>query len=153
MSTCALMEDGTVRCWGANIEGQLGNGKAGDDFLETYTPMEVPGIKGAKKLWASGSYSWGGGHSDGTTDTTCVQMGDGAVSCWGHNGLVFGDGEYKNQSSPTAISALAKITDLDSASGHACAVFADKTAKCWGSNAFGVGGIGADEPREGEEPS
>lgn len=152
LSTCALLEGGTVRCWGGNVEGQLGIGKTGDELLESYTPVDVPGISGVAKLWASGSYSWGGGHSDGTTDTVCVQMPDGAVKCWGHNGLVFGDGEYKNQPAPTDIAALASITELDSASGFACGVWPDKTAKCWGTNAFGVLGIGNDE-REAKTPT
>lgn len=145
LSTCALLEGGTVRCWGANLEGQLGVGKDAEELLESYTPLDVPGISGATKLWTGESYSWSGSHSEGTTDTACVQLADGAISCWGHNGKVFGDGESKNQPAPTAIAALAGITELDSASGHACAVWPDKTAKCWGSNAFGVLGIGNDE--------
>ena len=152
LSTCALMEGGSVRCWGANIEGQLGLGKDADELLESYTPVEVPGLSGVAKFWAGGSYSWSGSHSEGTTDTVCVQMADGATKCWGHNGLVFGDGEYKNQPAPTDIGALAKITDLDSASGFACAVWPDKTAKCWGTNAFGVLGIGTDD-REAKAPT
>ena len=107
LASCALMEGGTVRCWGGNIEGQLGVGKMGDDFLESYTPVEVKGVKGAKTLWFGGSYSWGGGHSDGTTDTGCVQMGDGKVKCWGHNGLIYGDGEHKHLADATDVAALA----------------------------------------------
>ncbi|PRQ08219.1 RCC1 domain-containing protein [Enhygromyxa salina] len=145
LSTCALIEDGTVRCWGANIEGQLGVGKEAADFLESYTPVEVVGVSGAKKLWSTASYSWGGGHSDGYTDTSCAQKEDGSVQCWGHNGLVFGDGEYKNQASPMANAALANLVEYAAASGHACGVWPDKTAKCWGSNAFGVGGVGSDD--------
>jgi alpha-tubulin suppressor-like RCC1 family protein len=145
LSTCALMEDGTVRCWGANIEGQLGIGKEADELLESYTPVEVVGVTGAKKLWSTASYSWGGGHSDGYTDTSCAQKEDGSTQCWGHNGLVFGDGEYKNQATPMANAALANVVDYTAASGHACAVWPDKTAKCWGSNAFGVAGVGTDD--------
>ena len=44
------------------------------------------------------------------------------------------------------------MTNLDSASGHACGVFKDKSAKCWGSNAFGVLGIDSDE-REAKAPT
>jgi alpha-tubulin suppressor-like RCC1 family protein len=145
LSTCALMEDGTVRCWGGNVEGQLGIGKEADAFLESYVPVEVVGVAGAKKLWSTASYSWGGGHSDGYTDTSCAQKQDGSMQCWGHDGLVFGDGEYKNQPAPIAVAALANIVEYAAASGHACSVGADKVAKCWGSNAFGVAGVGNDE--------
>lgn len=95
LSSCALLDDGTARCWGANIEGQLGIGKTADELLESYTPVAVVGISGAKKLWHDASYSWSGGHSDGYTDTGCAQTADGSVKCWGHNGSVFGDGEFK----------------------------------------------------------
>lgn len=145
LSTCALMEDGTVRCWGGNVEGQLGIGKEADAFLESYVPVEVTGVSGAKKLWSTASYSWGGGHSDGYTDTSCAQKADGSMQCWGHNGMVFGDGEYKNQAAPIANAALAGIVEYAAASGHACAAFPDKSAKCWGSNAFGVAGVGTEE--------
>lgn len=145
LSTCALMEDGTVRCWGGNVEGQLGMGQEADAFLESYVPVEVVGVSGAKKLWSSASYSWGGGHSDGYTDTSCAQKADGSMQCWGHNGLVMGDGEYKNQATPMGIAALANVVEYAAASGHACAAFPDKVAKCWGSNAFGVAGVGTEE--------
>jgi alpha-tubulin suppressor-like RCC1 family protein len=152
LSTCALMEDGTVRCWGGNVEGQLGIGKEADALLESYTPVEVVGVSGAKKLWTTASYSWGGGHSDGYTDTSCAQKADGSVQCWGHNGFVMGDGEYKNQAAPLAIAALANVVEYAAASGHACAAFPDKSAKCWGSNAFGVNGVGSEE-REFKTPT
>jgi len=152
LASCAQMEDGTVRCWGANIEGQLGVGKPAEAMVESYTPLEVVGLAGVKALWFGESYSWGGGHSDGTTDTGCAQLGDGKVHCWGHNGNLFGNGEYKNSDKPIEIAALANITDLDSASGQACAVFSDKTAKCWGSNAFGNLGIGEDGDKKEPTP-
>lgn len=145
LSTCALFEGGTVRCWGANIEGQLGIGKDADTALESLVPVDVAGVSGAAKLWDQASYSWGGGHSDGYTDTACAQMPDGAMTCWGHNGGIFGSDVSGNQISPIGNPALAGVTSFAAASGHACGVWPDKTAKCWGSNAFGVAGVGNDE--------
>ncbi|MFO7564240.1 MAG: hypothetical protein R6X02_16455 [Enhygromyxa sp.] len=151
LSTCALLEGGTVRCWGANIEGQLGVGKDADTLLESLVPVDVPGVSGAQTLWHTASYSWGGGHSDGYTDTACAQTSDGKMTCWGHNGGIMA-GSSGNKNSPTAIATLAGVTDFTAASGHACGVWPDKSAKCWGSNAFGVAGVGSDE-RSIKEPS
>ncbi len=145
LSTCALMEGGTVRCWGANIEGQLGVGKEADALLESLVPVEVPGVTGATKLWHHASYSWGGGHSDGKTDTACAQMADGAMTCWGHDNGILANDEGKNKISPTPTPALAGVTSFAAASGHACGVWPDKVAKCWAVNAFGVAGVGNDE--------
>ena len=42
LHSCAVIEDGTVRCWGWNSSGQLGT----DDMFPT-GPVQVPGIQDA----------------------------------------------------------------------------------------------------------
>ncbi|MGZ3419884.1 MAG: RCC1 domain-containing protein [Polyangiales bacterium] len=64
---CALLEDGTVRCWGSNTSGQLGSGKTDKT---SSVPLAVLGITGAKAIQALGS-------------RTCALLEGGAVSCWG----------------------------------------------------------------------
>jgi len=44
--SCAVMRDGTVRCWGYNGQGQLGNGTTNDRTI----PVPVPGLTGAVEL-------------------------------------------------------------------------------------------------------
>src|SRR5882672_1899609 len=41
--SCARLQDGTVRCWGYNVSGQLGDGTQTDSA----TPVGVVGITGA----------------------------------------------------------------------------------------------------------
>jgi len=61
--------DGTVRCWGANAFGQLGDGT----LTRRLTPVPAAGITGATAITASWWH-----HS-------CAVLGDGTVKCWGAN--------------------------------------------------------------------
>ena len=66
--TCALLANGTVRCWGWNSHGQLGDGTT------TYrsTPATVSGLSSATAVAAGGYH-------------TCARLTDGTVRCWGWN--------------------------------------------------------------------
>jgi alpha-tubulin suppressor-like RCC1 family protein len=81
--TCALLGDGTVRCWGSNYSGQLGDGTT----TQRNTPATVSGLSGATAI-AAGEYH------------TCALLGDGTVRCWGWNNygqLGTGDPIYVTQ--------------------------------------------------------
>ncbi len=66
-SSCALLADGGVRCWGYDAQGQCGNGGAADEFVPTVLP--APPLV----MLASG------------TNHACGLLGDGGVMCWGSN--------------------------------------------------------------------
>jgi alpha-tubulin suppressor-like RCC1 family protein len=64
--TCAVLADGTVRCWGSGIFGQLGNG----DLENSSTPVAVLGITSASSLAVGSQHS-------------CARLTGGSVRCWG----------------------------------------------------------------------
>jgi hypothetical protein len=75
--TCALLDDGTVKCWGLNGSGQLGRSDKfnyGDSSSETISAMSAISF-GSRRVV---SISTGAAHS-------CAYFGDGSSRCWGEN--------------------------------------------------------------------
>ena len=121
---CALLSDGTVKCWGQNSDGRLGDGTT----TARATPVAVYNVTGATHL------SVGQVH-------TCVIV-DGGVTCWGANGAgQLGDGFiYGGNAAPTAVTGLpSNATSISAGGYHTCAAFAGGEARCWGMNNNGVG--------------
>ena len=65
--SCALLDSGAVRCWGANATAQLGTGQVSSKEGE---PVDVVGLGSAMSIAA------GAGH-------TCAVLTSGAPRCWG----------------------------------------------------------------------
>jgi alpha-tubulin suppressor-like RCC1 family protein len=65
--TCALLSGGTVRCWGENSAGQVGNGNTTSPVT---TPTTVQGISGAIAVAAR-------------SRTSCAILSNGSLKCWG----------------------------------------------------------------------
>lgn len=148
--TCAVLSDGTVRCWGHNSNDQLGN----DSTQDSNVPVPLPGISTAVAVTA-GAYH------------TCALLSDGTVQCWGFNH----DGEWGDGSTcgavgepvclyfghavvrglPTPATAIAGgigagLLGLAQLGGfHNCALLSDGTVHCWGHNADGALGNGSNQ--------
>lgn len=132
---CALLTDGTVRCWGDNSFGQCG-------FIggaEVKTPTEVTGLTGIVSIAAA-------------SGATCAVGKDGSVKCWGANGsgqLGLGGATDTNAHAPATIPTISGATFVGGSSGgHFCAIVANGALKCWGSNYGGQLGAGKTSPSE-----
>ena len=121
-ATCALMADGTIRCWGRNREGNLGYDgfrqppRLGDDeAIES-----LPAIRLDRRVVQIAM----------DRGTTCVLFDGGAVRCWGEVlGSIDADHAAVKRSD---IDVGAKVKRLDGAT-LMCAITAANGARCWGA--------------------
>jgi alpha-tubulin suppressor-like RCC1 family protein len=118
---CALIkEDGSVRCWGGNESGQLGNGST----LPVDGSVDIGNLTNIKEIQA-------GGHDD--AGFTCV-IDEGAKAwCWGDNTSgQLGIDNKQNQSEPNLVEGISNVEHLSLGSRHMCAIFNGGKVNCWG---------------------
>jgi alpha-tubulin suppressor-like RCC1 family protein len=128
--TCALQASGTVRCWGENGQGQLGNGST----TNSTTSVAVSGLTDAVALVAGGYVGY---------DHTCALQRSGSVRCWGYNGhSQLGNGSTANSTTSVAVKGIEDAVALAAGGGHTCALQASGSVRCWGVNRFGQLGNG-----------
>ena len=118
-NSCALLFDGTVKCWGDNGSGQIGNGSVSSVIM---TPTLVENLAGVTKIGLGEEY-------------VCALLFDGTVKCWGENySGTLGDGSFSDSSLAENVLGLSSVVDLAVGGGHSCALLQDGTVKCWGNN-------------------
>jgi alpha-tubulin suppressor-like RCC1 family protein len=146
--TCAILNDGTLKCWGYNASGQLGQDSTttlGDNSNEmaNLTAINLGDGRTAKRVYAS---------RRADLDYTCAILDTNALKCWGENGdgqLGVGDGD--NRGDATGEMALLATVNLGTgqtatqvAMGerHTCVLLTSTDIKCFGNSGEGQLGDG-----------
>lgn len=117
-SECAIMDAGSVRCWGYNSTGQLGDGTT----TTQPTPVDVQGLGTTVQALTMGS------------SHTCALTTAGGVLCWGGNfeGQL-GNGTNVNSLTPVAVTGLAiGVTSIQATRTSTCALTTAGAVLCWG---------------------
>ena len=144
----ALRRDGTVWAWGANINGQLGNGT----FTKSCVPVQVVDPDDASGFLSNVS------HVEAGVRTVVALMADGTIRCWG-------DGEYgqvgkgwasHGPGTPLPFKSLDRsdptgyVSDVRETAEGRCftaVLKSDGTVYSWGLHRHGELGLGDQVPR------
>lgn len=149
-STCALMDTGTVRCWGSSGEGRptivaglsevrsisIGDGLAcalrADATVRCWLPSRSDGPITDPGLTNVTSISIGSLNS-------CAVLADATVRCWGNNTMgELGDGTLIPRSGPVSPLGLSGVAEIDvwragtASQPFSCATLLTGSIKCWG---------------------
>lgn len=139
--TCALFDDGAAKCWGANGDGQLGQG-------DTEERGDAPGEMGN----ALPEIDMGTGRRiieiDAGHRFACALLDHDQVKCWGANDpnayqlgrtslTPIGDepGEMGDALAEIRLGEDARVITVSSGGQHSCAVLEGGGLKCWGEGA------------------
>ena len=125
---CALRTNGTVKCWGYNNSGGIGNRTSGNEY---HRPKLVYGISDATQVTAGLDYS-------------CATV-NGRAKCWGDNAYgQLGDQTVNDRAKPTQVFGLTRGVKRVIAGNFytTCALLESGKLKCWGSNDYGEVGHG-----------
>jgi hypothetical protein len=126
---CALLTMGSVKCWGNNADGQLGDNTVNSSSL----PVTVTGGAWDTALDIAVSAS----HS-------CAILANKTVHCWGANGSgQLGDGTTNPSLVAIQVSGLGfNAASIATKGSSTCALSESNAVKCWGDNLFGQLGDG-----------
>jgi alpha-tubulin suppressor-like RCC1 family protein len=122
--SCALTNDGGVKCWGYNEFGQLGD----NSVIDKLSPVDVSGM-------ASGivAIAAGGAH-------VCALTTSGGVKCWGANnfGQLGDNNDTLRQLTVVDVIGLSSgVRAIAAGERHTCALTDSGGVKCWGRNGNG----------------
>jgi alpha-tubulin suppressor-like RCC1 family protein len=148
--TCAVLEDGTLRCWGMNLGGQLGYGhteNVGDNEFPADEPFPVEMGGDVRDLSCSSGYS-------------CAVVEGGGVRCWGVDvsgrlgyGVPGNVGDNETPAEAGFVNVGGGAESVAVGDTGACAVLTGGAVRCWGTTAS-LGIPGSSEPiGDDEDPA
>lgn len=125
--TCALLDAGTVKCWGQGNFGQLGDGAATDSTV----PVDVR-ITDVTSITAD-------------QGQTCATTTDGRLHCWGPR---FDQGftDRASWSVPQPVTGASDAVSAAVAEGHGCYAGVDGKLRCWVGGGYYYRGLHGDGP-------
>ncbi|CBN79084.1 domain repeat protein [Ectocarpus siliculosus] len=151
--TCAVLADGSLKCFGRNNMGQLGLDDTDDRGDEAFEMGDdLPAVSLGTNRTAVAVSAQG--------DRTCVLLDNGNVRCWGdaEYGALGGGDETTTGNGDGTIADSVDLgvngtNTVGAIGGGPCAVFQDGSLKCWGEGFYGQNGQGTadslgDEPGE-----
>lgn len=131
--SCAKKQDGTVKCWGDDTQGQTGTGGKVADAGVIVSPASVD-VTDAVDLAAGRSH-------------TCVARKSGKVSCWGFNlDGQLGNGGTDSSPTPVDVQGIDNAFLVAAGGSFSCAVRGSGTVACWGNGGRGQLGNGSNSP-------
>ena len=124
--TCAVLDDGSVVCWGRNDYGQLGDGT----LTNRNTPTQTISLGRPAVAIEAGSHF-----------SVCALLDNGSVSCWGRNHKGQLGRGYTNSTADLSQRTPAltlpmpggqPVVALDIGHYMVCAVLGNGSIACWG---------------------
>ncbi|NDF32407.1 MAG: hypothetical protein EB147_09290, partial [Acidimicrobiia bacterium] len=146
-TTCATINGGQLKCWGANVFGQLGIGSTnsqGDGSGEIAGLAAVNLGTGRTAIGVAPGYEF-----------TCALLDDQSLKCWGRNGIgelgigtaeggIIGDhaigdtaGEMGNSLTAVNLTTSFPVASMALTQWSSCAMFVNGKVKCWGRSHYG----------------
>lgn len=111
---CALLSDKTVKCWGRNQYGQLGDGTT----TSSAAAVSVIGLTDAAQIFSSNI-------------STCVLTSGGAIKCWGVlPPSKFINGLYVYANTPVAVDATNTYSKISIGGSALCGILKSGAVNC-----------------------
>ena len=143
--TCAQLDNGTLKCWGVNANGQLGQGStttigsAANQMGDNLPAINLNSASLVSKLAVGGNHA-------------CVVLVNGDLRCFGTggNGRLGSGGTANIGTTAASMSGLAAVNlptgktavAVTATNATTCAILSDQTLRCFGYNLYGTVGIG-----------